>query len=52
MMIKMTNKFSTEVRSRAVRMVLDHEAEDPSRRAAISSIAAKIGCRRRRSMNG
>jgi transposase len=39
-----TNRFSPEVRARAVRMVLDHEGEHPSRWAAISSIAAKIGC--------
>ena len=41
---KTTNKFSPEVRARAVRMVTEHEAEHPSRWAAVSSIAAKIDC--------
>ena len=39
-----TNKFSPEVRSRAVRMVFDHQAEYPSQSAAINSMAGKIGC--------
>lgn len=43
-MSKTTNRFSPEVRARAVRMVLDHESEHRSRWAAVSSIAAKIGC--------
>ena len=37
-------KYSPEVRERAVRMVLEHAGEYPSRWSAVSSVAAKIGC--------
>ena len=39
-----SNKFSPEVRERAVRMVFDHERDYSSRWAAVVSIAEKIGC--------
>jgi transposase-like protein len=38
------NRYSPEVRERAVRMVLEHEREYPSQWQAICSIASKIGC--------
>jgi transposase len=41
---KTTNRFSPEVRERAVRMVFDHQAEHASQWATILSIAPKIGC--------
>ena len=39
-----SNKFSPEVRERAVRMVQEHRPEYPSHWASIESIAPKIGC--------
>jgi len=39
-----SNRYSPEVRERAVRMVLEHEREYDSQWSAIVSIAAKIGC--------
>lgn len=38
------NKYSPEVRERAVRLVQAHRGEYPSLWAAVESIAAKIGC--------
>lgn len=43
-MSKTTNKFSPEVRERAVRMVLDNQGQHESRWAAVMSISSKIGC--------
>ena len=43
-MSKESNRFSPEVRERAVRMVQEHRGEYPSLWAAIESIAPKIGC--------
>ena len=39
-----SNKFSPEVRERAVRLVQEHRGEYTSLWAAIESIAPKIGC--------
>jgi transposase-like protein len=43
-MSKKSNRFSPEVRERAVRMVQEHRGEYPSLWAAIESNAPKIGC--------
>ena len=41
---KTSNRYSPEVRERAVRMVLEHGGDHTSQWAAIGSIASKIGC--------
>jgi len=43
-MSKTTNKYSPEVRERAVRMVMDNAGQHESRWSAILSISSKIGC--------
>lgn len=42
--MKKPNKFSPEVRERAVRLVQEHREEYPSPGTAVESIAPKIGC--------
>ena len=41
---KTSQRFSPEVRDRAVRMMSEHRSDHASQWAAIVSISAKIGC--------
>lgn len=41
---KTSNRYSPEVQSRAVRMVLEHQGSYETQSAAIVAIAPKIGC--------
>lgn len=41
---KMANRYSPEVRARAVRMVLEHQVSYETQAGAIAAIAPKIGC--------
>ena len=41
---KTSNRYSPEVRARAVRMVLEHQGSYETQGAAIVAIAPKIGC--------
>ena len=43
-MSKTSNKYSPEVRERAVRMVLNGDGQHESRWSAILSVSSKIGC--------
>lgn len=41
---KVANRYSPEVRARAVRMVFEHQGSYETRAAAIAAIAPKTGC--------
>lgn len=43
-MSKTTNNYFSEVRERAVRMVLNSESQHESRWSSILSVSSKIGC--------
>ena len=43
-MTKTSTRYSPEVRARAVRMVMEHQADYSSRWAALVSISGKFGC--------
>ena len=43
---KTANRYSPEVRERAVRMVLEHQSSNETQGAAIAAIAPKIGWRK------
>ena len=46
------SRYSPEVKERAVRMVFDQQAQHESQWSAISSIASKIDCTRKRYARG
>ena len=41
---KASNRYSPEMRARAVRMVLEHQGSYETQSAAVAAIAPKIGC--------
>ena len=41
---KMANRYSPEVRARAVRMVFEHQGSNEKQAGAIAAIVPKIGC--------